>query len=211
MISVLALVMVSASDSARVVDNRIVVEPAGVSVAIPASWSDESRLRRGHCFIGKLPAIYAPLSPTRDELTGVHSTWHRVFSAVADSVLPLSDVAAHFGRLDWRNPPCYAELQARIYVTQLDVDSIVKRAQSIGVATADRFFRATAAVTDTSGWRRIRITWYASYGDVGGPVTMDYYVRANRGRTAVLLLMYVGNSFLRPEEDAAAVLASWRQ
>jgi hypothetical protein len=164
----------------------------------------------GDCFVNQPAAFYAPLSASRHELAGPRVEWHREYSAVADSVLPLREAVAHFGRLNWQKPPCYGELQVRIYVSDRSTQAVLDRATSIGVATASRFFSATAAVEDTLGWKRARISWNAGYGDYGDQASMDYYVRAYRGRTIVLLFMYARHSSSRPVEDASRILGSWR-
>lgn len=200
-----------AADSARIVGNRVIVEPAGSSITIPAAWLDTAKHPIGDCLVNQPANFHAPLSPSRREIAGARTPWHREYSAVADSVLGLGEAVAHIGRISWQTPPCYADLQVRLYVSELSVDQIAARVRTIGVATASRFFPASARIAEGAGTRRVRISWTATYVDYGGLVFMDYHLRPLKGRTEVLLLMYTRHSASSAADDAAAILASWRQ
>ena len=75
-------------DTARVVERRVIVEPLGVSVEMPAHWFPTVATPSPGCITGKTPVVFAPLSPNRAELA-VDKTrqWHPEYSSVADSVV----------------------------------------------------------------------------------------------------------------------------
>ena len=126
-------------------------------------------------------------------------------------MLPISRAVAHFGTIDWAKEPCWGDLQARLYVVDDSIRTIVNRVQDLGVAAVTARFRARSEVTDTAGWRRARITWDAYYTDFGAGTHMDFYLRRVRGRTVVLLLMYTPSSQGQLVGDPLRVLGSYRE
>jgi hypothetical protein len=204
--------LIATTDTARLVDRRVIVEPVGVSVEIPAHWFPTVKTGFGNCLEGKTPAVFVPLSISRAEIAKpAKDGWHREYSTVADTVLPISAAVAHFGTIDWESAPCWGDLQARLYVVDDSISAIVKRVQDVGVFAVTPTFRARSEVADTAGWRRARITWDAWYYDFGGATHMDYYIRRVRGRTVVLLLMYTPYTQGQLTGDPLRVLGSFKE
>lgn len=202
----------AAPDSARVVDGRVIIEPLGISVEMPAHWFPTVKTGSFNCLEGKTPTVFAPLSADRAELARpARVGWHREYATVADTVLPVSAAVAHFGTIDWQSEPCWGDLQARLYVVDLPVLTVVQRVQDAGIAAVTPAFAARSEVVDTVGWRRARIVWDAWYSDFGASTHMDYYIRRVRGRTVVLLLMYTPASQGQLVGDRARVLQSFRE
>jgi hypothetical protein len=206
------LLALAASDSARVVERRIIVEPLGISVEMPAHWFPTVKIGSFSCFEGKAPSVFAPLSVSRAELAPPATRgWHREYATIADSVLPVSAAVAQFGTIDWNPEACWGDLQARVYVVDLPISKVVQRVQDAGIAAVTPTFRARSEVIDTVGWRRARIIWDAMYSDLGSTTHMDYYIRRVRGRTLVLLLMYTPFSQESLVDDPLRVLGSFRE
>ena len=201
------------ADSARVVDRRVIVEPIGISVEMPAHWFPAVKTGSFNCLEGKTPVVFAPPSADRSEIAPpTRSGWHHEYGTVADAVLPRSSVLAHFGTIDWASEPCWGDLQARIYVVDDSVRAMIDRVQNAGIAAANPAFMARSEVTDAGGgWLRARITWDAWYYDFGSITHMDYYLRSVRGRTVVLLMMFTPYSQGDLANDPARVLQSFRQ
>lgn len=212
LLTVLTVVSFS-SDSAYAAGNRIYIEPVGVSFALPPYWVD-SAVRvaspRHSCGSGAKPTIQVGLSSDRHELANATGEWDREYSTVADSVLPLWAAVAQVGGEPWgAKSGCYADLQARVYVIDISSAEVARCVEERGQTIANRFFRSTASVTDSSGWHIARLQWRAWYYDYGSTAHMDYYVRDVSGRSVVLLFMYA-DSMNPTRDDLSAILSSWR-
>jgi hypothetical protein len=206
------LLAFAASDSARLVERRVIVEPLGISVEMPAHWFPTVKTGSGNCLEGKTPTVFVPLSTDRAELAApARAGWHREYATTADSVLAVSAAVAHFGTIDWQSEPCWGDLQARVYVVDLPIATVVQRVQDAGIAAVSPAFAARSEVADTAGWRRARILWHAWYSDFGSITHMDFYIRRVRGRTVVLLLMYTPYSQGDLVRDPLRVLDSFRE
>lgn len=203
--------VLAAADSARVVERRVIVEPLGVSVEMPEHWFPTVKTGSFNCLEGKKPVVFAPLSSARDEVSPPTRGWHHEYGMVADTVIPISRAAAHFGTIDWAAEPCWGDLQARVYVVDDSIRALVTRVQDFGVAAVNPNFRARSEVADTAGWRRARIVWDAWYYDFGSVTHMDFYFRSVRGRTVVLLLMYTPYSQGQLVGDPLRVLGSFKE
>jgi hypothetical protein len=187
-------------DTARLVDDRLVIEPVGVSLRLPPLWLGTPRPRtppyrtcdddpdgtleeRVHTDRRLLPV-----------LTYARGEWKKEFSAVVDSVAPFDALVAQAGGGRWGlGGSCFAVVQMRVYVGDFSPESLVTRTATVGVRTARRFFKsAKQTVIDTAAWRGTRLSWDAWYYDYGGPAYVDFFARRVRGHTVALVFMYVG-------------------
>ena len=202
------------ADTARLVDGRVLVEPLGVSVAVPPLWLG-----------GPVPSYYpqhwcarTPQGSAGDRvvvergrlpsLRDAKGEFAREFSAAADSALPFSTLVAQFGGDPW-TAPCSAP-QVRLYIADL-TPAALDSAAAHGAAAAARFLapvrRAPAA---TAGWPGARRPWGAWYHDYGSTPRLEFWSRPVGARTLVLAFMMIG---LRPageRGDRDAILASLR-
>jgi hypothetical protein len=137
------LLALAASDTARLVERRVIVQPLGISVEMPAHWFPTVKTGSFNCLEDKKPTVFVPLSTDRAELaTPARTGWHREYGMVADSVLPISAAVAHFGTIDWQSEPCWGDLQARLYVVDLPIARVVQRVQDAGIAAVTPLRRA---------------------------------------------------------------------
>lgn len=202
-------------DSAFQRGGRIVIEPLGVSLAVPARWIDATArnpAQKHSCGSGENAALllYGP-THSRNEIAGALGEWDREYSAVADSTLPISAVVAHVGAEPWgRSGTCFVDLQARIYVLAHPVDSVLQAVRTNGLRVANHKFPTRVTSTNTLGWSLASLSWDAWYFDYGSTAHMDFYVRGIRGRTVVLLLMYADPLYSKAFDDRDIVVASWR-
>jgi hypothetical protein len=189
-------------DSARLVGDRLVIEPFGASFRIPPLWlgvpdstpaegpscgnrPDGSLEERFHLNRRLLPAV-----------THAEGEWRREFSAVVDSVLPLDALVAQVGGGRWSiDGHCALHVQLRVYVGDFTGRWVLRRATTVGAQTAAGFFspvRSTAS--DSAEWHGTRLRWQAWYYDYGGTAHVEFRVLQLRRRTIALVFMYVGGT-----------------
>lgn len=214
-ISILAILAGASvtADSARLIGDRVSIEPAGVSFQLPPYWRDSAYRaahERAECGARASAVVYAKPALQRNELESPKGEWDKEFSAVADSVLSLDDLAIHIGAERWKGGSCFNDLQARVYVVGIPIGELQSRIDRIGRSTADRFFKSSFATADSGGWTIGRLSWQGYYYDYGGQARMEYYLRPSGDRTVVLLFMYVGGWIKTNLEDKKAILDSWR-
>ena len=208
----------SAGDSAFLAGGRVHIEPLGVSFALPLYWIDStlrSKTPRNGCGSHSAPTLYVGPRDNGEEVAHATGEWDREYSTVADSVLPLRTLVAHVGSEGWgHRSQCFNDLQVRAYVLDLTPDDVVRRVQTSGVATADRFFSSRSFTGDSLGWRTVQLKWRAFYYDYGSEAHMEYFVRAYGTKTVVVLFMFAdGASFggaNTTRQDMDAILSSWR-
>lgn len=184
-------------DTARVVDSVLIVEPIGITLQIPPAWIGGrdphaaqpscGRVGRG-AFAERVhvnPAAFSSL---------LHATgeWDREYSAVMDSIMPFTALAAHLGPEPWGvQGHCYADLQMRVYVTDGGVEDVRARVRGIGLATAKAYFPSAATVSaDSAGWHIEHVSWTAWYFDYGGEANVELFMRPFGARLLVLAFMH---------------------
>ena len=182
----------SVADSARLVDDRLVVEPIGLSLQIPALWLG----RRGPpnlllCDASPAGSVADRIRTDRrsfDDLRDLHGEWKREYSAAVNSILPFSALVAHLGGDPW-NGNCGAP-HMRIYVRDTTAEAVSKVAGR-GVLAAEAFFKPVQRFdTDSAGWAVTRISWEAWYYDYGGTATLEFWSRRVGPKSVTLVFMY---------------------
>lgn len=199
-------------NSARIAHGRLVIEPLGASFQIPPSWFDPPTIK-GTCEYNS--PVSARFHVNRDavaKLPRATGEWDKEFSAVVDSVMPFSGAVAQLGSEGWgAESTCFGDLQVRVYVTDLQLDSLATRARSRASETANRFFPATpVAVADTLGWRVQRLSWNAWYYDYGATAQVEFYSRRVRDKTITLAFMHA-LAFDRAALDRELILRTFRE
>jgi hypothetical protein len=199
-------------DSARIADGRLVIEPLGASFEIPQTWFDPPTIK-GRCeynspVISRFHISQASIA----KLPRATGEWDKEFSAVVDSVMPFSGTVAQVGSEGWgAESSCFGDLQVRVYVTDLPVDSIAKRATTRASETANRFFPSTPVTeADTLGWRVQKLSWNAWYYDYGATAEVEFYSRRVRGNTFTLVFMHALASD-RGVQDRDHIISTFRE
>lgn len=211
----LAASHISPADSARLVAGRLLIEPLGVSFAVPPLWlgmPPEPGRPSYHCANTPAGTVTDRIVTERARLPALRDArreWRREYSAVVDSVLPFPELVAHVGGDPWIGGHCSA-LQMRVYVSDMEVGTLEPRFTA-GATTAARFFSPVARVnTDSAGWHMTRLSWNAWYHDYGGTANVEFWVRAVGGRTLIVVFMYEPGL---PDQlaDRTAIIASLRE
>jgi hypothetical protein len=188
----LQLAIIATGDTAYLSGDRLMVEPLGFSIEIPALWLGKPG-PPGLLFCDANPAgtISDRILTDRSSLEQLRSPrgeWKREYAAVVDSVMPFTALTAHLGGDPW-NGTCGAP-QMRVYVQDSAATSPKLLAQR-GVESAERFFRPVQRVqTDSAGWEITRIFWEGFYYDYGGTAQVEFWSRRIRNRRVTLVFMY---------------------
>jgi hypothetical protein len=194
------------TDTARLVGDRLVVEPVGASFRMPHGWFGLSREASTACDDlpkGKLEERMRVDRRQLPLLTYVRGEWTEEFSNVADSVVPFDALVAQVSGSPWiPYQSCVSPVQIRIYVGDFSPEWVASRVATTGVRTAKRFFDPVRTVTDTAGWTGTRLTWRAFYYDYGGTASVEFLARRVRAHTVVLVFMYSGPVDRQPAERA---------
>ena len=179
-------------DSARIADGRLVIEPLGVSFEIPQSWFDAPTIKLTCEYNSPVNSRFYLSRASIEKLPRATGEWDKEFSAVVDSVMPFSGTVAQLGSEGWgAESSCFGDLQVRVYVSDISVDSLAIRATTHASETASRFFPATpVANADTLGWRVQKLRWDAWYYDYGATAQVEFYSRRVAGKTLTLVFMY---------------------
>jgi hypothetical protein len=199
-------------DTARIADGRLVVEPLGASFQIPPTWFDPPTIK-GTCeYNSPIDARFHVDRETIAKLARATGEWDKEFSAVVDSVMPFSGTVAQLGSEGWgAESSCFGDLQVRVYLTDLPLDSLATRARRRASETANRFFPATPVTeADTLGWRVQRLSWNAWYYDYGATAQVEFYSRQVRDKTITLVFMHA-LAFDRAALDRDLILRTFRE
>jgi hypothetical protein len=83
----------------------------------------------------------------------------------------------------------------RGYVVQSTLDEVERTISTNGLSAAKGLPRTTASnvsveKSEREPWRRILISYDASYGDYGGKTNVEFYATAHEGWTVVLVFMH---------------------
>ena len=202
------------SDSARIADGRLFIEPLGASFEIPPAWLEPPPKGYGpgedcntHSALASRTHVSRESIPKLANATG---PWDREFSNVVDSVLPFASTVAQLGAEGWgAESKCYGDLQVRVYVSELAIDSIARRVRTRGQEIANKFFPTKALESDSVGWRIQKLEWDAIYGDYGASTYVEFLSRCVGRKTLTLVLMYSYGR--KPELDRALILNSFRE
>jgi hypothetical protein len=199
-------------DSAHIANGRLAIEPLGVSFEIPPTWFDTPTIK-GTCEYNSL--ISSRFHVSRESIAKLPRAigeWDKEFSAVVDSVMPFSGTVAQLGSEGWgAESSCFGDLQVRVYVTDVSVDSLSTRARLRASETAKRFFPSTpVAEADTLGWRVQRLSWDAWYYDYGATAQVEFYSRRVREKTLTLVFMHA-LAFDRATLDRDLILHTFRE
>jgi hypothetical protein len=189
---VLQLAAIATGDTARIAGDRLIVEPLGFSIEVPALWLGKPG--PPNLFFCDVPAagtvsdrILTDRSKL-EQLRDPRGEWKREYAAVVDSVMPFGAFTAHLGGDPW-NGTCDAP-QVRVYVQDSAAPSPRSLAQS-GVESAERFFKPVQKVqTDSAGWELTRISWEGFYYDYGGTAQVEFWSRRIRNRRVTLVFTY---------------------
>ncbi len=209
----LAIAVVTAPpDSARILDGRLTIEPLGASFEVPHSWFDPPTYKLRCEYNSPVKSRFHVTRESIAKLPRAIGEWDKEFSAVVDSVMPFAGTVAQLGSEGWgAESSCFGDLQVRVYVTDLPVDSVAARAKLRASETANRFFPATpVADADTLGWRVQRLSWNAWYYDYGATAQVEFYSRTVRDKTVTLVFMYALASD-RATSDRNFILHSFRE
>jgi hypothetical protein len=200
------------SDTARIADRRLVIEPLGASFEIPPTWFDPPTYTKTCEYNSPVASRFHVTRETIAKLPRATGEWDKEFSAVVDSVMPFSGTVAQIGSEGWgAESRCFGDLQVRVYVTDLPLDSLVTRAKTQASETANRFFPAKpVAEADTLGWRVEKLSWDAWYFDYGATAVVEFYFRRVREKTVALVFMHALASN-RGELDRDFILHSFRE
>ena len=203
------------SDSARIADGRLFIEPLGASFEIPPTWLEPPPMGYApgqDC--NTLSALASRTHISRESLQKLPNAtgpWDKEFSNVVDTVLPFASTIAQLGAEGWgAESKCFGDLQARVYVSEIPIDSIARRVRIRGQETANRFFPTEVAEeSDSLGWRIQKLEWDAIYGDYGASTYLEFLSRRIGTKTLTLVLMYSYGR--KPELDRAVILGSFRE
>jgi hypothetical protein len=208
---VLQIAWIGTVDSARISGDRLIVEPLGFSIEIPALWLRKPtppELR--YCDTNPARAVSERFLTDRAALERLrlpHVHWREAYAAVVDSTMRFAALKAHLGSVPW-DGNC-SHLQVRVYVEDTGAATVASRAER-GVESAQRVFPAERGfrpakrfTADSAGWQITRITWVALYGDNGGTEQAEFWTRRVRDRLVTLVFMYAPY-----RDDERAVLAS---
>ena len=188
----LQLIAHATTDTARISDDRLVVEPLGFSFAIPGLWLGKpGPPKLLFCDAHPAGSVSDRILTERSrflQLQNPVGEWKKEYAAVIDSVMPFDALVAHLGGDPW-NGHCSA-LQMRVYVQ--DSSTLSPRAvSSRGAASAARYFKPVQNVrADSTGWEVTRIFWDAFYYDYGGTAQVEFWSRIVRNRRVTLVFMY---------------------
>jgi hypothetical protein len=188
----LQLAAIATGDTARISGDRLIIEPLGFSIEIPALWLGKpGPPNLFFCDAHAAGTVSDRILTDRSKLAQLRDPkgeWKREYAAVVDSVMPFATLAAHLGGDPW-NRSCGAP-QMRIYVQ----DSAAPPPSSLarlGVESAERFFRPVHKVqADSAGWDLTRIFWEGFYYDYGGTAQVEFWSRHIRNRRVTLVFMY---------------------
>jgi hypothetical protein len=205
-------------DSARVEAGRLIVEPIGISFRIPPTWLDTSVKRlggAGGCDRHSASAKAVNTDPVALRSMTGPSTYFgdQYYSAMADSLFPVSELSAHVGARGWREcDNSEADLQVRVYVNSRTPEELGKRLRSIHLSPYPGYSQpVVAAPQDSSGWRIQRADWEFNCGDCIFAERLEIYSRRIRDRTVSLVFMYSPSTWDRYNPalaDMRAILSS---
>lgn len=200
------------ADSARIADRRLVIDPLGSSFEIPSSWFDPPTMKLTCEYNSPVKSRFHVTRESIAKLPKAIGEWDKEFSAVVDSVMPFAGTVAQLGFDGWgAESACFGDLQVRIYVTDLPIDSIETRAKLRATETANRFFPASpVSEADTLSWRVQRLSWNAWYYDYGATAQVEFYSRRVRDKTLTLVFMYALRSG-KATADRDLILHSFRE
>jgi hypothetical protein len=201
-------------DTARLVDNRVVVEPVGVSVEVPRGWLAAAEVEAAParaCWIragSRAPTLVTNPAELR-ALRSPQGQFTAQFAQVVDSVMPLASLVAHIAPAGWMTDPSCTGPYIRIYTTSESPEAVHARTSTAQVTNVspppvERFQQARAGATrDSAEWKTTIVHWgYARY-DAGYSHEVHFLTRMVRGRTVVVVLMHIGTRS-RPETFAIA-------
>lgn len=204
-------------DTAILVGQRIVIDPIGVSIALPGVWITGRfpepkypfpRTEYSPCVAEQANASRIHVGKAARDLPNNTDIADMEYEAVVDSVLPLTELLAHVGAEGWgRASRCSGDLQARIYVTDTSVGRIMERAGSIGVATAKRFFPPKRSTMSAGAWRVTQLSGFECHGDECWTPTIEFYAQSIGTRAFVLVFMF--SPAPTAVRDRDAILASF--
>jgi len=199
-------------DSARIANGRLVVEPLGASFQIPPTWFDPPTIKAACEYNSLVSSRFHVTRETVAKLPHAIGEWDKEFSAVVDSIMPFSGTVAQFGSEGWgAESRCFGDLQVRVYVTDLPIDSLAARARTRASETANRFFPSMpVSEADTLGWKVQRLSWDAWYYDYGATAQVEFYSRRVRDKTVTLVFMHA-LAFNRAALDRDLILRSFRE
>jgi hypothetical protein len=179
-------------DSARLVDDRLVIEPLGLSLQVPPLWLG----RPGPpglllCDASPAGTVSDRIRTNRrslEDLRESHREWKTEYSAVLNTMLPFNTLVAHLGGDPW-NGNCGAP-HLRIYVRDTTAETVAIAAVR-GVHAAEEFFEPVQRFdADSAGWSLTRLSWDAWYYDYGGIATIEFWSRRVRSRIVTFVFMY---------------------
>jgi hypothetical protein len=199
----------SAQDSARVVDRALQIFPVGRRVTLPAVWVGLTPdPPTGLCDDTPNGTVGDRVLTRREQFSVLPAPvgeWKKEFSAVVDSVMPFVQLVAQAGGDPWRGH-CSA-LQMRVYVGDASI-APTDAQMEIARRVATRYFPATLGPTEhtATGWDHRSLSWNAFYYDYGGTAHVEFFARAEYGRTVVLVFM---RSIDRHDRQLDAIVQSW--
>jgi hypothetical protein len=199
-------------DSARIAEGRLAIEPLGASFEIPRTWFDPPTIKLTCEYNSPVSSRFHVSRESIAKLPRATGEWDKEFSAVVDSVMPFSGTLAQLGSEGWgAESSCFGDLQVRVYVTDLPIDSLATRARTRASETANRFFPATpVAEADTLGWRVQKLSWNAWYYDYGATAQVEFYSRRVRDKTLTLVFMHA-LAFDKAALDRDLILSTFRE
>jgi hypothetical protein len=207
----------SSGDSARVEAGRLIIEPIGVSFRIPPAWLDTTVKRLGGVGCDRHSASAHAVNTDRASLrtmTGPSTYFgDQYYSAMSDSLFPVSELTAHVGSRGWREcDDSEADLQVRVYITSRTPEQLSERVRAIQLSPYPGYSKPIpAASRDSSGWRIESVDWEYNCGDCIFAERLQIYSRRIQSRTISLVFMYspsVGSRYSSADADRRVILTS---
>ena len=206
----LQVLAAATTDSARVVNGRLVVEPLGISFQIPPVWLGlPDALKRDRSCANTPGGTVADRIKVRRQdfasLRGPTGEWKREYDAVVESMLPFRSLVAHLGGDPW-DGNCGA-IQMRVYVGAFSGRRMATQA-IVGARVASRYFRPVRRVVAVrQAWTRVSLSWKADYGDYFGTAHVEVWTRPVKGRFLVLVFMF--GDGMEQRADIDGIVASF--
>jgi hypothetical protein len=186
--------------SSQLTGYTIQMQPSGASFTIPQGWTQE----------------YGAVNITHKQLGKVRTgkgEWYREYAKVTNAALPFSDCSVSAGERAW--DASGISLQVRGYVVRSTLEEVEQEISTKGLSAAKGLPKTTARnasvqKSESGPWRRLLITYDASYGDYGGKTDLDFYATAHEGWTVILVFMHPGSDKYTRLVDEILRSFSWQ-
>ncbi len=179
------------------------IHPHGASFQIPEAWLTQRPLPDTN--IKNLFLSWADLNEV-NQIDRKPYGFDTEDAEVINAVLPFEDCVAHVGDRGWGNY-LWNDLQARVYITQLTPEKIVRRLETDGLRTAQSNFEdASFEASEYKEWTKF------SFQILDAPThfmlnkRLAFFLRRENDATVLLVFLHA-DPF---EEDIALLLNSFR-